>query len=60
MKIRKILVMALTLTVVSGVADPFAAEMPYHSFAAKMQGFTRQLYCNRKLLNYGKLLGHFI
>jgi hypothetical protein len=34
MKIRKILVMALALTVANGITAPFAAEMPYHSFAA--------------------------
>ena len=34
MKIRKILVMALALTVVSGVTAPFSAELSYHSFAA--------------------------
>ena len=34
MKIRKILVMALALTVANGITAPFAAAMPYHSFAA--------------------------
>ena len=37
MKIRKILVMALALTVANGVTAPFAAEMPYHSFAANAE-----------------------
>lgn len=37
MKIRKILVMALALTFVSGVTAPFAAEMPYHLFVANAE-----------------------
>ena len=37
MKIRKILVIALALTVANGVTAPFAAEMPYHSLAANAE-----------------------